>query len=116
MSYIRPKFDRPKLFEVVDCNNIPVIDLACRDMSLIVKQIGNACREYGFFQVINHGVSKEAMYKILGVAHEFFGLPVEEKMKLDDPTVDKFQCEEGDCEQLEGLSEAALLSLGQICA
>ncbi|KAL0347859.1 UNVERIFIED_CONTAM: protein DOWNY MILDEW RESISTANCE 6 [Sesamum calycinum] len=88
MSYIRPESDRPKLLEVADCDNIPVIDLGCKDRSLIVKQTGDACREYGFFQVINHGVSKEAMDKILGVGHEFFGLPVEEKMKLysDDPS------------------------------
>lgn len=38
-------------------------------------------------QVINHGVSKDAVEKVLGIAHEFFNLPVEEKMKLysDDP-------------------------------
>lgn len=41
-----------------------------------------------FYQVINHGVSKKAMDEMLGVSHEFFKLPVEEKMKLysDDPS------------------------------
>ncbi|KAK6162488.1 hypothetical protein DH2020_002329 [Rehmannia glutinosa] len=88
-SYIRPESERPKLSEVSECNNVPVIDLSCEDRSLIIKQIGDACREYGFFQqVINHGVPKELVDKIQGVAHEFFGLPVEEKMKLysDDPS------------------------------
>ncbi|KAL0425883.1 UNVERIFIED_CONTAM: protein DOWNY MILDEW RESISTANCE 6 [Sesamum radiatum] len=87
-SNIRPEPRRPKLSEVVDCDNVPIIDLGCGDRSLITKQIGDACREYGFFQVINHGVSKEMVDKILGVAHEFFSLPVEEKMKLysDDPS------------------------------
>ncbi|KAL3829579.1 hypothetical protein ACJIZ3_018381 [Penstemon smallii] len=87
-SYIRPESERPKLAEVEECKNVPVIDLGCEDRSLIIKQIGDACRDYGFFQVINHGVSMEAMDKIQGVAHEFFGLPVEEKMKLysDDPS------------------------------
>ncbi|PIN24661.1 Iron/ascorbate family oxidoreductase [Handroanthus impetiginosus] len=87
-SYIRPESERPKLSEVADCNNVPVVDLGCQDRSLVVKQIGDACKEYGFFQVINHGVSKEAVDKILEVAHEFFDLPVEEKMKLysDDPS------------------------------
>lgn len=39
-------------------------------------------------QVINHGVDLEAVKKMHGVAYEFFGLPVEEKMKLysEDPT------------------------------
>ncbi|KAL7158550.1 hypothetical protein ABFS83_02G151400 [Erythranthe nasuta] len=87
-SYIRPESDRPKLSEIEEFDNVPVIDLGCEDHSLIVKQIGDACREYGFFQVINHGVSKEIVDNILCVAHEFFDLSVEEKMKLysDDPT------------------------------
>lgn len=40
------------------------------------------------FQVINHGVSKETLNRIQEMAHEFFDLPVEEKMKLysDDPS------------------------------
>ncbi|KAK6142889.1 hypothetical protein DH2020_023237 [Rehmannia glutinosa] len=87
-NYIRPKSDRPKLCEVSDCNDIPVIDLGCQHKNRLIKQIGDACRDYGFFQVINHGVSKEAVDKILKVAHDFFNLPVEEKMKLysDDPS------------------------------
>ncbi|KAL2552994.1 2-oxoglutarate (2OG) and Fe(II)-dependent oxygenase superfamily protein [Forsythia ovata] len=87
-NYIRPQSERPKLSEVSYCENVPVIDLGCGDRSLIIKQIGDACCEYGFFQVVNHGVSKETIQKILAVAHEFFSLPVEEKMKLysDDPS------------------------------
>ncbi|KAL2492062.1 2-oxoglutarate (2OG) and Fe(II)-dependent oxygenase superfamily protein [Abeliophyllum distichum] len=87
-SYVRPESERPKLSEVSDCENVPVIDLGCGNRSLIIKQIGDACRDYGFFQVTNHGISKESMEKILEVAHEFFNLPVEEKMKLysDDPS------------------------------
>jgi isopenicillin N synthase-like dioxygenase len=38
--------------------------------------------------VINHGVSLEAVEKMLEVAHDFFSLSVEEKLKLysDDPS------------------------------
>lgn len=50
-SYIRPESDRPRLSEVSECNDVPVIDLGCKDRGLLVKQIGDACREYGFFQV-----------------------------------------------------------------
>lgn len=50
-SYIRPESQRPKLSEVVECDNVPIVDLGCGDRSLIIKQIGDACREYGFFQV-----------------------------------------------------------------
>lgn len=51
-SYIRPESDRPNLSEVSECDDVPIIDLDCEDSSLLIKQIGDACREYGFFQVI----------------------------------------------------------------
>ncbi|XP_057805642.1 protein DOWNY MILDEW RESISTANCE 6-like isoform X2 [Salvia miltiorrhiza] len=87
-SYIRGESDRPNLSQVDVLDNIPLIDLSCEDRSLVIDQIGRACRDYGFFQVINHGVSKEAVNRILATSHEFFGLSVEDKMKLysDDPS------------------------------
>ncbi|KAK3042056.1 hypothetical protein RJ639_001758 [Escallonia herrerae] len=87
-SYVRPETDRPKLSEVWELENVPVIDLGCGDRSLISQQIGDACRDFGFFQLINHGVSTEAAVRMQEVAREFFRLPVEEKMKLysDDPS------------------------------
>ncbi|KAG5602637.1 hypothetical protein H5410_034007 [Solanum commersonii] len=88
-SYVRPESQRPRMSEVVDRDDlVPVIDMSCTDRNVIVHQIGEACRLYGFFQVINHSVSKKVMDEMLGVAHEFFKLPVEEKMKLysDDPS------------------------------
>lgn len=87
-SYIRPESERPNLSQVSECENVPVIDLGCADKNLFIQQIGDACRDYGFFQVINHGVSTEGVEKMQEVASEFFRLPVEEKMKLysDDPS------------------------------
>ncbi|XP_057478073.1 protein DOWNY MILDEW RESISTANCE 6-like [Actinidia eriantha] len=87
-SYVRPEAERPKLSEVQDCDDVPVIDLSLDDRYSIVRQIGEACETYGFFQVTNHGVSVERVENMLQVAGEFFRLPVEEKMKLysDDPS------------------------------
>ncbi|KAJ6387680.1 hypothetical protein OIU78_017392 [Salix suchowensis] len=87
-SYVRPESERPRLWEVSTCENVPVIDLGCQDRDRIIQEVGDACKNYGFFQVINHGVSLEAVEKMVGVAHEFFSLPVEEKLKLysDDPS------------------------------
>ncbi|GMY07635.1 protein DOWNY MILDEW RESISTANCE 6 [Fagus crenata] len=87
-SYIRPESERPRLSEVSDCVDVPVIDLGCEDKSQVIKQIREACKTYGFFQVTNHGVSSEAVEKMQGVATEFFSLPLEEKLKLysDDPS------------------------------
>ncbi|KAL5737152.1 hypothetical protein ACOSP7_031593 [Xanthoceras sorbifolium] len=86
-SYIRPESERPRLSEVSDCENVPIIDLGCEDRPSLVRQIGDACENYGFFQVTNHGVGLEAVERMLEVAKEFFEMPVEEKLKLysDDP-------------------------------
>lgn len=67
--------------------NIPVIDLSnllSDDSSLRDKTmslISGACREWGFFQVVNHGVSHELMRRTREVWREFFHLPVEEKQR-----------------------------------
>ncbi|XP_068650163.1 flavanone 3-dioxygenase 2-like [Aristolochia californica] len=84
--YKRPLSERPNLSLVVK-EEIPLIDLECPDRAKIVRQIGEACRLYGFFQVINHGISGPSMEEIMGIGREFFHLPMEEKMKLysDDP-------------------------------
>ncbi|KAK4793115.1 hypothetical protein SAY86_023550 [Trapa natans] len=87
-SYIRPESDRPRLSEVSTCENVPVVDLGRDDRVSVVREIANACASYGFFQVINHGVSEAAVVRMLGVAAAFFAMPLEEKMKLysDDPS------------------------------
>ncbi|KAF7830805.1 protein DOWNY MILDEW RESISTANCE 6 [Senna tora] len=87
-SYVRPESERPCLSQVSTCDDVPLIDLSSPHTSLILTQIAHACKSYGFFQVINHGVSVEAVKKMTEVAYEFFSLPVEEKMKLysDDPS------------------------------
>ncbi|PPR97019.1 hypothetical protein GOBAR_AA23649 [Gossypium barbadense] len=57
-SYVRPESERPRLSEVSQCDNVPVIDLGCEDRSHIVQQVALACINYGFFQVINHGYER----------------------------------------------------------
>ncbi|OIW11618.1 hypothetical protein TanjilG_31897 [Lupinus angustifolius] len=59
-------------------SEIPLVDLSKPDAkSLIV----NACEEFGFFKVINHGVSMEAISKLESEAMNFFSLPLIEKEK-----------------------------------
>ncbi|RWV97218.1 hypothetical protein GW17_00040015 [Ensete ventricosum] len=86
-NYIRPKSQRPRLAEVISDAHIPVVDLSSPDKSHVSAQIGDACRSYGFFQVLNHGVPVELMVKMMVIALEFFRLPREEKVKhySDDP-------------------------------
>ncbi|RWV98699.1 hypothetical protein GW17_00038434 [Ensete ventricosum] len=89
--YVRPESQRPRLHDVINDVNIPVIDLGSPDRQQIVAQVADACRSFGFFQVrscLNHGVAVDSMEKMMEVASEFFHLPPEEKAKYysDDPT------------------------------
>ncbi|KAI3474215.1 hypothetical protein Pfo_029003 [Paulownia fortunei] len=86
--YVKKPSERPSFFGSVDSEvNIPVIDmrgLYSDDASLRKKTAGmisDACREWGFFQVVNHGVNHELMGRTREVWREFFQLPLEEKQK-----------------------------------
>ena len=62
-TFIQSQKHRPKL-SIIEAEGIPVIDLYpllnSSSLEELVKEIGNACREWGFFQVINHGASTES--------------------------------------------------------
>ncbi len=69
--------------------NVPVIDLRTvdgkkgSDASFVLAQdIGDACKEWGFFQIINHGITKESMETRWKAVHKFFALPKTEKRTL----------------------------------
>ncbi|XXG78033.1 hypothetical protein AAC387_Pa08g2060 [Persea americana] len=67
--------------------DVPVIDIACLRESpdgraRVVEDIGKACRQLGFFQVANHGISESVMEGALSAASDFFALPHKEKMEL----------------------------------
>ncbi|GLT63697.1 hypothetical protein SLA2020_362410 [Shorea laevis] len=78
-AFIQPAEYRPKP-ETVEVEGIPVIDLS--DTGELLSEIGNACRNWGFFQVINHGVPLELRRRVEKVAKTFFDLPIEEKKKV----------------------------------
>ncbi|KAJ6775905.1 OXOGLUTARATE/IRON-DEPENDENT DIOXYGENASE [Salix koriyanagi] len=61
---------------------IPVIDMQ-RLISdeLELDKMDRACREWGFFQLINHGVDDSLVDKVKVGIQEFFNLPMEEKNK-----------------------------------
>lgn len=86
--FIRDTTERPALEKDIACSdNIPVIDLSklakgsrdefCNELHKLMK----SCQEWGFFQVVNHGIDLELLEKIEKVAMEFFMMPLEEKQK-----------------------------------
>ncbi|KHN04712.1 S-norcoclaurine synthase 1 [Glycine soja] len=64
-------------------SEIPVIDLALlsNGNKEELLKFDVACKEWGFFQIVNHGVQTELMQKMKDAASEFFNLPIEEKNK-----------------------------------
>ncbi|KAJ6993034.1 hypothetical protein NC653_016229 [Populus alba x Populus x berolinensis] len=85
--YIKSPSHRPLLNDDVQEVNVPVIDfqnLFSGDRGLREEAlccVHNACREWGFFQVVNHGVNHELMKRTCEVWHEFFNLPLEVKQE-----------------------------------
>jgi len=65
--------------------SIPIIDLAGlhgENRSLIIEQIKTASEEWGFFQVVNHGVSPQLLDETFQEHRKFFELPdLEERLK-----------------------------------
>ncbi|XP_044507642.1 jasmonate-induced oxygenase 2-like [Mangifera indica] len=84
--YIKPSNERPSFSSNINDNvNIPVIDLAglFQDdqnvVAQILSQLSTACREWGFFQILNHGVRPELMDQARETWRQFFHAPMELK-------------------------------------
>lgn len=67
---------------------VPVIDIGpawserLEDRQAVAWEIHKACRDIGFFYVSNHGVDPGLVEAQFAWARRFFGLPVEEKLRL----------------------------------
>ncbi|XP_062119402.1 hyoscyamine 6-dioxygenase-like [Humulus lupulus] len=85
-SYIFPSESRPGNAKVPLFETIPVIDLK-EEPTKLIPQIINACKDFGIFQLINHGIGEKLLQDVLEVTKEFFELPAEDKASLfsDDP-------------------------------
>ena len=69
---------------------IPIIDISSlvgvhdklKSVRKTVKEIGNACKNVGFFYVKNHQIPQDHIDAVIPAMQEFFNLPIEEKMKI----------------------------------
>ncbi|KAK1434870.1 hypothetical protein QVD17_00624 [Tagetes erecta] len=61
---------------------LPVIDLSSSDKISTANCIRQACTDYGFFYLINHGIQEQLLQTVFHESKNFFSLPLEHKMKL----------------------------------
>lgn len=95
-AFIQAVEHRPKPHSI-EAQNIPLIDLSplnseadAASLSALAAEIGGACRDWGFFQVINHGVPPECREKVELASRKFFGLPETEKMSVSRDAANPF--------------------------
>ncbi|XP_071732939.1 probable 2-oxoglutarate-dependent dioxygenase SLC1 [Rutidosis leptorrhynchoides] len=88
-KYILPEPERPHDLDTTNgCIDLPVIDFAQlqgADRPQVLASLSKACQEFGFFQLINHGVDNEAIGKMIHVSKSFFELPFEERRRYMSP-------------------------------
>ncbi|XP_057738142.1 probable 2-oxoglutarate/Fe(II)-dependent dioxygenase isoform X1 [Arachis stenosperma] len=87
--FIQEPQHRPSL-STMEAQGIPVIDLSpvtssnpsLSSIDALVKEIGSACKEWGFFQVTNHGVPLSLRRNLLEASKNFFSQSLQEKKKV----------------------------------
>jgi isopenicillin N synthase-like dioxygenase len=62
--------------------SVPVISIAELDDPTVLARIDRACREWGFFQVTDHGIDASLLADVMDVSGRFFALPRHEKRRI----------------------------------
>ncbi|KAL4186512.1 hypothetical protein AMTRI_Chr09g34290 [Amborella trichopoda] len=81
--YIHPPYKLADLKKVSNFPTLPLFDLSglCDGSikSTIAREICEATKKFGFFQVINYGMPLELLDRLMNSTREFFRLPAEKK-------------------------------------
>ncbi|XP_059439774.1 protein SRG1-like [Corylus avellana] len=85
--YVRSDQDPPNISDSTAClPQVPVIDMqklfSPEFMDSELEKLHHSSKEWGFFQLINHGVSTTLLENLKSGVQEFFNLPMEEKKKF----------------------------------
>jgi isopenicillin N synthase-like dioxygenase len=67
-------------------SQVPIIDISGlvkkSDDLAIASQIGQACREYGFFYIVGHGVDEKLQQRLEQLSRQFFAQDLETKLEI----------------------------------
>ncbi|TKY45441.1 Flavonol synthase/flavanone 3-hydroxylase [Spatholobus suberectus] len=78
--FVMPETEQPGITTVHGVNlEVPIIDFSNQDEGKVVRDIVEASRDWGMFQILNHEIPKHVISKLQSVGKEFFELPQEEK-------------------------------------
>src|SRR6202161_1239122 len=72
---------------------LPILDLSSwregdrASLAGIGAEVGAACRDVGFFYVVNHGVDRALIERAFAQSHRFFDLPLAERQALAIETI-----------------------------
>ncbi|KAI4357400.1 hypothetical protein L6164_001349 [Bauhinia variegata] len=86
--YVRTDLEPSIVSDASSLPQVPVIDLSkllSEDEDLHeheLQKLDDACKEWGFFQLLNHGVSLSLVESVKNGVQEFFNLPMEEKKEF----------------------------------
>lgn len=79
-AFIRPENEQPGITTVHgETLEVPTIDFSDDNKEKLVGEVAKAARDWGMFQVVNHGIPDEVISRLQGVGKEFFELPRAEK-------------------------------------
>jgi len=85
--YVKPEAERPSSAAPAagpggaTAEGIPVVDLSSPGDPATARAVSEACRDWGFFQAVNHGVPPELLRRARGVWRGFFRQPMEVKQR-----------------------------------
>lgn len=78
-------------------NEVPKIDMrriysdSLADRKQLAREVGEACRNVGFFYAVNHGVEEQILNDTFTAVKQFFDLPTEVKMEVHNQKTEKFR-------------------------
>lgn len=64
------------------CVDLPILDISQPFEPSSLSSLSKACQEWGFFHIVNHGISKDLFKKLQSSSQSLFSLPSDIKLKL----------------------------------
>ncbi|KAL1348737.1 hypothetical protein HN51_024918 [Arachis hypogaea] len=78
--FVRSETEQPGITTVQGVNlEVPVIDFSNPNEEKVLREVYEASKDWGMFQIVNHEIPSQLISNLQGVGKEFFELPQEEK-------------------------------------